>query len=194
MPQAVPQPRTWQGMREWSAKLLRERTGEDVETWNQRIAERDFADEAALRSWLDEHGVTGYPQMLLVMERFGYPDFLLASADELLDGQYADRPDLRPVLDTVLAAALSLGPVTVQARKTYVSLVSPRRTFAIVKATTKRRVDLGLRLDSQHPEGRLQDGSRLGSSAVNLRIALASPADLDDEAVAWLRRAYEANS
>jgi len=25
--------------------------------------------------------------MLLVMERFGYPDFLLASADELIDGQ-----------------------------------------------------------------------------------------------------------
>ena len=38
---------------------------------------------------------SGYPQMLLVMERFGYPDFLLASADELIDGQYADRPELR---------------------------------------------------------------------------------------------------
>jgi hypothetical protein len=30
------------------------------------------------------HGVT--EQMLLVMERFGYPEFLLASADELLHG------------------------------------------------------------------------------------------------------------
>jgi hypothetical protein len=30
--------------------------------------------------------------MLLVMERFGYPEYLLASADALLAGQYADRP------------------------------------------------------------------------------------------------------
>ena len=40
-------------------------------------------DEAALRAWLNERGVTGYGQSLLVMERFGYPDFLRADADEL---------------------------------------------------------------------------------------------------------------
>jgi hypothetical protein len=40
----------------------------------------------------------------------------------------------------------------VPARKTIVSLVSPRRTFAVVRATTKGRVDLGLRLDDAEPE------------------------------------------
>jgi hypothetical protein len=30
---------------------------------------------------------------------------LLASTDELIDGQYADRPQLRPILDAVLVAA-----------------------------------------------------------------------------------------
>jgi hypothetical protein len=29
------------------------------------------------------------------MERFGYPDFFIASANDLVDGQYADRPQLR---------------------------------------------------------------------------------------------------
>ena len=78
----------------------------------------------------------------------GYPDFLTADAGELIDGQYADRPQLRPILDAVLALLPALGPVTVQARKTIVSLVSPRRTFAVVQATTKDRVDLGLRLET----------------------------------------------
>jgi hypothetical protein len=36
-----------------------------------------------LRTWLTQQGVTGNAQSHLVMERFGYPDFLLASADEL---------------------------------------------------------------------------------------------------------------
>ncbi len=46
------QTRDWQGMREMSARLLRERTGEDVETWNQRIVVEGFADERQLRAWL----------------------------------------------------------------------------------------------------------------------------------------------
>jgi len=75
------------------------------------------------------------------------PGFLSPEAVQLIDGQYADRPRLRPILDAVLAAIPALGAVTVEARKTLVSLVTPRRTFAIVQATTKNRVDLGLRLE-----------------------------------------------
>jgi hypothetical protein len=114
-----------------------------------------------------------------------------ADADELVDGQYADRPQLRPVLDAVLAAASALGPVTVQARKTCVSLVSPRRTFAAVQATTKNRVDLGLRLDGLSPAGRLLVASNIASGTINLRIALGSPGEVDEEVAGWLRRAYD---
>src|SRR5690348_7795284 len=73
-------------------------------------------------------------------ETFGYPGFLVADADELIDKQYADRPRLRPVFDAVLSTLPTLpGPVTVQARGTLVSLVSPRRTFAVLKPATKSR-------------------------------------------------------
>ncbi len=121
------------------------------------------------------------------------PDSLTADADELIAGQYADRPHLRPILDAVLAALPPLGPVTTAARKTCVSLVSPRRTFAAVQATTKSRVDLGLRLDDTKPEGRLQVAKNIASGTINLRIALSGPDDLDEEALGWLRRAYDAS-
>jgi hypothetical protein len=113
-------------------------------------------------------------------------------AGELIDAQYADRPQLRPVLDAVLAALPALGPVTVQARKTLVSLVGPRRTFAVVQATTKNRVDLGLRLDDEKPGGRLLAARDIG--AANLRIPLTGPGDLDEKALGWLRRAYDENA
>jgi hypothetical protein len=93
---------------------------------------------------------------------------LTAEARELIDGQYADRPRLRPVLDAVLAALPGLGPVTVQARTTLVSLVTPRRTFAVVQATTKNRVDLGLRLDTVRPGGRLLPENWSGAKAADL--------------------------
>jgi hypothetical protein len=115
---------------------------------------------------------------------------LLTGEDrELIAAQYADRPQLRPVLDAVLGAAVSLGDVSVQVRKTVVSLVSPRRTFSVLQARTRKRLDMGLRLADIGPHGRLLPARDLGASTV--RIALAIPADVDAEAIDWLRLAYE---
>jgi hypothetical protein len=178
-------------MKDMSARLLKERTGQDVEAWNQRIVAEGFDNERELRAWLATQGVTGYAQSLLVMECFGYPDFLLASADQLIEGQYADRPQLRPIYEAVIAAAAGLGEVVIQTRKTYVSLVAPRRTFARVQPTTKQRVDLGLRLERQSPSGRLQP-SKLHES-MPLQISLAAPDDVDSEVLGWLQQAYDQN-
>jgi len=148
-------------------------------------------DEEALRVWLTKQGVTGYAQSLLVMERFGYPDFLLATADELIEGQYADRPQLRPIFDAIIDAAAGLGKVTIQARKTYVSLASPRRTFARIQPTTKNRLDLGLRLEGRKPSGRLQP-SKIHET-MQVQIGLTSRAEVDSEVFSWLQRAFDEN-
>ena len=186
-------PRTWLEMRERIEQILERRTGEGVDVWVARVAALGDIDETQLRTWLTERGVTGYPQMILVMERFGYPDYLLASADELIDGQYTDRPQLRPVLDELLLRAAEIGEVDVQARKTYVTLVTPKRTFALIRATTRDRVDLGLRLPGVDVGGRLLAAPGLGNDYVNVRIALQTPDDVDDLVVDWLRKAYAAN-
>lgn len=182
-------------MRDSSAQLLHRRTGKDVEAWNRRIARRRFRDQAALRRWLTDEGVTGYAQMLLVWERFGDPSFMTAGANDLIGRQYADRAQLRPILDATLAALPGIGPVAVvQARKTYVSLVSKRRTFAVVQATTKNRVDLGLRLGTQRPGGRLKSGKGVGNGSMTVCLPLSAVHDLDEEALEWLRRAYQENA
>jgi hypothetical protein len=62
------------------------RTGQGVAAWNERIAAgtpANRADEPALRKWLSAEGVTGYAQALLVWETFGYPEFLVADAEEV---------------------------------------------------------------------------------------------------------------
>jgi len=187
----MPQMRTWEAMRTQIHGQLERQTGQDTAAWRTLITKAAPADEPALRAWLDEHGVTGYPQMLLVWETFGYPEFLLASADELVGAQYADRPDLRPVFDAVIAAVSGFGPADIQARKTYVSLLTPRRTFGIVQASTRTRVDVGLRLGDVPPDDRLLVAKSLGNEAITRRIALTAVDDLDDVALEWLRRAYE---
>src|SRR5437899_4756328 len=185
------QARDWQGMKDMSVRLLKERTGEGVDEWNRRIKRERFDDEDELRAWLTKQGVTGYAQSLLVMERFGYPDFMLATAGELIDGQYADRPQLRPIFDALIDAASGLGNVTIQARKTFVSLVSPRRTFARIQPTTRNRVDLSLRLEGRKPHGRLQP-SKI-QETMQVQIGLTAPDEVDLEVLGWLQQAYDEN-
>ncbi len=63
-----------------------------------------------------------------------------------------------------------------------------RRTFAAVQATTKNRVDLGLRLRDQSPGGRLKSGKGVGNGSMTVCLPLSTPADLDREALGWLNR------
>ena len=124
------------------------------------------------------------------MPQLSSPADMLADDDrDLIEAQYADRPQLRPALDAVLAAAMPLGDVDIRARKTMVTLVSPRRTFAVLQARTKQRLDLGLRLTGTKPHGRLLAARDLG--ACNLRLALARAEDVDPEAITLLQQAYE---
>jgi hypothetical protein len=184
--------RDWRHYRDAWIRILKKQTGKGLGHWNARTRKEKFADARSLEGWLAKQNVNGYVQQLLVMERFGYPDFMTASADELIEAQYADRPHLRPIYEAIVAAAQNLGEVVVQARKGFVSLVTPCRTFARVQAMTKNRVDLGLRLDGQKPGGRLQP-SRIHET-MKLQISFTAPDQVDAEALGWLKKAYDQNS
>ncbi|HLX35450.1 MAG TPA: DUF5655 domain-containing protein [Candidatus Limnocylindrales bacterium] len=191
----MPQARSWQEMYAQIQAQLERQTGLTVAQWNARImAEAAPRDEPGLKAWLAERGITGYPAMLLGFETFGYPDYLQKEADQLIEGQYADRPAIRPIYERIVETLPSVGTVELQARKTYVALLGPKRTFASIQPTTKTRIDIGLRLDGVKPEGRLEIARSIGQSSMTHRIAITSPIEVDDEAVAWLRRAYEANT
>ena len=187
------QVRGWEQMRVDAERRLVAATGADLSTWARRSQEAGVEDEAGLRRWLGASGVQGYGQMFVVMERFGYPDYLTADAGDLVDSQYVDRPALRPVLDAVLAVAAGLDGTHVQARKGYVGLVA-RRQFAVVKPTTRTRVDLGLRLDGEDPGGRLLPARSLANAAINLRMPLTSVEDVDGDVQAALARAHAASA
>jgi hypothetical protein len=175
------------------ARLLERRTGAGVTEWLDRIRRQAPADEAALRAWLGDQGVKGYPQQLLVFETFGYPDFLTATSDELIAAQYADRPALRPVLDRLIEVASDLDGVNVQARKGFVTLQTRRRKFAVIKAASKTRIDLGLRTDPAALGERFTAADPQRSNDMTARAALTGPGDVDAEVEDALRQAYTDN-
>jgi len=204
MPQLPDHPDLAQ-LRRQARELLRAAAGGDADAIRRvrQVSEKTTLSTAQL-ALAREYGFPSWPRLKDEAERrrasageaaqARYPDYLTAEAGELIEGQYADRPQLRPILDAVLALLPALGPATVQARRTIVSLVCPRRTFAVVRATTKDRVDLGLRLDDAEPGGRLQSAKGIGGGGATVRIALRRPEDIDEEVRGLMRRAYEENT
>jgi hypothetical protein len=181
----------WRRNREAWVRLLERRTGVSLAAWNRRVKREAPAGKTALRQWLAAKGVTGYGQMILVMERYGYPEFMTATASQLIDAQYAGQPRMRALAEAIVKAASRLGDVTIQARKTFVALVSPVRTFARLHPA-KGRIVISLRLEGRRPGGRLERCRYHDTTPV--QVSVESRKDLDAEVMALLRAAYEENS
>ena len=183
--------------------LLLRKTGRDVAFWAGQARSAGIQNDAQLRAWMrDEHGVTGYAQYAVSWELFGYPEFMLRNADELIDGQYASHPQLRPIADAILAWASATDGVEIQMRKGYISLHSPRRKFAQVTRTTNTTVDVTLRLDIQGLDaaglgaaagGRLEAVKVRADDPFSRRIRLTSPDQVDEEMLEILAMALEQN-
>lgn len=184
---------TWQQMVDNNKALLLRKTGKDTAYWAEQARAADISSDSGLRNWMcDNFGVTGYAQYAVSWEMFGYPEFMLRDADELIDGQYANHPQLRPIADAILAWAAATAGVQIQMRKGYVSLHSPRRKFAQVTRTTNTAVDVTLRLDVP-AEGRLESVRTRADDPFTLRVRITSPEQVDNELLGILALALEQN-
>jgi hypothetical protein len=194
IPESQKKASTWQSMVDSNKALLLRKTGEDTACWVGKARAAGIRNDGELRIWMrDGFGVTGYAQYAVSWEMFGYPEFMLRDADELIDGQYAHHPHLRPVADALLAWASATDGVEIQMRKGYVSLHSARRKFAQVTRTTNTAVDVTLRLDAP-AEGRLETARTRSDDPFTRRVRLTSADQVDDELYGILAVALKQNS
>lgn len=186
---------SWQHMVDSNKELLRRKSGHDTDYWVQRAREAGVSNDRGLRDWMrEDFGITGYAQYAVSWEMFGYPDFMLKDADQLIDRQYEHHPHLRPITDEILAWASTTAGVHIQMRKGFVSLHSPRRKFAQITRATNQAVDVTLRLEVQVVTGRIERVKTRPDDPFTLRVRLTSPEQVDDELVTILSLALAQNS
>lgn len=172
-------------------RLLEYRTGLSVAEWNHRI--RRFHDESALRRWLNDQDVTGYAQMLLVIERFG-DSVMPPPSDEMVDALFADRAWLRPAYDRVIDVAGAFTGALIAAQPTHVSMETWNRQFAVIKPTTPDYLELAVRLPERACTVRFTGCDCSVNSLVSHSVRLTRPDEVDAELTDWLRAAHAAAS
>lgn len=169
-----------------------EKTGRSLQEWYRLLSEAGAEKHGEIMKLLKgEYRVThGYANTISILYRqqaSGGPP----STGDLVSAQYAGtKAGLLPIYETILSEVDKLGPdVEIAPKKTYVSL-RRNKQFAIIQASTRDRVDLGLNLKGVKPTDRLEGGNVFSGMCTH-RVKLTRPADVDAQVRDWLRQAYE---
>lgn len=113
------------------------------------------------------------------------------SPEEWLAEQYkGKKATLRPIYGRLSEIISGLGgDVELSIRKNYVAFYRDRQ-FALVKASTASRLDVGLKLPDAPASPRLEEAATFGSGSITHKVSLASLEDVDAALEGWLAAAY----
>jgi predicted transport protein len=173
-------------------KNMPERTGKSLDEWFIVLSKARLEKHGEMVKLLKEqYGVThGFANTIILIYRQQSEGGLVENED-LIAAQYSGaKAGLRPIYDELIKTIKSFGKdVELAPKKAYVSLRRSKQ-FGLLQPSAKDRLDLGLVLNGAHPQGKLEASGAFSSMCTH-RIRLTRPEDIDQDVIAWLRRAYE---
>jgi predicted transport protein len=177
------------------ARNLPAKTGRTFDEWVSIARKQKLASRKEIVAWLKSQHQLGTVTATFIAAEATGNSIAAAYADEgaLLDAMYsAEKATLRPLYDELTALARKLDKtVALTVCKTYVGM-RRARMFALVKPSTRTRVDLGLALPGVVPSGRLtKASSSIGNERITHAISIAMKKDIDAEVRRWLKAAWE---
>lgn len=168
---------------------LEEKTGRTLADWQKILDKEKFEKHGQTVQFLkSEHGVTHGFANLIAHETRGSAAQHSAS-DDLVAAQYSGaKAELKPIYDKLIRATEKFGKdVEVSPKKTYVSL-RRKKQFALIKPATKTRIDIGIQLKGEPPQGRLVECK--SGSMTSHQVSVEDVEGVDKELVGWLKEAY----
>lgn len=164
-----------------------EKTGKSLDQWRQILQQKAFAKHSEALNFLkNEYSVShGFANTIVHLSKE-----ITSSTDDLLKEQYAGKETLFPIYERLIKVINEFGDdITITPKKGSVSLIR-KRQFALIKPSTKKRIDLGLKLKDVVNQGKLEGSGPFGTMCTH-RIQLFSLENIDDEVQEWLQVAYQ---
>ncbi len=162
-----------------------EKTGKALDEWQKVVAASGAAKHGEIVKLLkSEHGVTHGFANLIAQKCIGNLD---VSVEDLVTNQYQGKEALKPIHDEIVEFVQTFGSeLEIAPKKTSVSL-RRKKQFALIQPSTKTRIDLGINLKGEAPQGRLEAMSGMCTH----KVRLSSVDEFDDEVRAWVKAAFD---
>ncbi|PKV75432.1 DUF4287 domain-containing protein [Pontibacter ramchanderi] len=170
---------------------LQKNTGKSLEGWIQIIQSTGLQKHGEIVKYLKtEHGFThGFANMVALKAK-GTDAGSAEKPEDLVEKQYKGKEQLLPIYETLVARLKQFGnDVELAPKNAYVSVRS-KKQFALIQPSTKTRLDVGINLKGQDPEGRLEKSGSFNAMCSH-RVRLQNAGEIDAELIGWLKAAYE---
>jgi len=169
---------------------LVEKTGHELSHWIKVVqSSGELKHNSIIKYLKSNHNIThGYAN--LIAFKFRETTEENDSPEDWVKNQYAGaKSELKPIYDKLVSIVKSFGnDVDVSPRKSYVSIRRSKQ-FAIFKASTKTRLDVGFVLKGEAETERLKSGKQF-SGMMTHHIEIFSMSNIDSELKDWLKSAY----
>lgn len=173
-----------------------EKTGKSLEEWHTVLKQTGLQKHGELMKVLKGDYEVSHGFANTIAQLYLKPEMLAPkteSEDSLDDELLKGKEDIAPVFKKAKAMFQAInGEVEFAYKKTYISLRTPKKQFALLQPSTKARVDIGLNLKGVEPEGNVEAAGSW-NSMVSHRVKVSGLDDLNG-LQAWLQRAYDTNS
>lgn len=172
-----------------------DKTGKKLEDWHAIIAEKGFEKHGEILKFLKgEHEVShGYANT--ISQLFLNPQILNPTTESENDKDHAllkGKEAMAPVFKKAKHLFENIeGEVEFAYKKSYISLRTPKKQFAILQPSTKSRIDIGLNLKDVEADAQIEEAGGW-NTMVTHRIKVDSIDSLKG-IEGWLQKAYEAN-
>jgi hypothetical protein len=166
------------------------KTGKAITEWFDIIAKSTLEKHGQIVSMLKkDHAVThGFAN--LISSDFLKQDQAAENEMDLIDAQYSgNKADLKLIYLKIIECIKHFDEMEIAPKKSYVSL-RRNKQFALIQASTKTRIDLGINLKDCHAGNRLEDSGSF-NSMVSHRVRITDISQIDTELIAWLDKAYQ---
>jgi hypothetical protein len=174
---------------------IKEKTGKTPEDFRV-LAEKkgllkDGVRAGLIVAWLQHDFGLGRGHAMAIVQTLRDSTLPKVSKEDRLAQRFSgEKARWREPFDTLVTKMKAFGPqVAVSPTESYISLLRKGRKFGIVQVTGAR-LDIGVKLKAVEPTGRFESAQGW-NSMVTHRLRVTDPSQLDDEALAWLKRAYE---
>jgi len=169
---------------------LASKTGKSLEDWIIIVQKQGLEKHGQIISFLkSEHGFThGFANLVAHKSKGSDAGSRVAEID-LVAEQYAKKPELKPIYDSLVKEVMTFGDdIEIAPKNAYVSL-RRNKQFALLKPASKTRFEIGLILKNlkDHPDLKSEKPGAMCTHILHVELG----EKIENKHIQWLKKAYE---